>query len=451
MFELCIKGGTVATDARVFKGDVYVQEGRVAAIVEGGAPLPTKETVDAAGRLVFPGFIDSHAHLNDPGLTESEDFYTGTCSAAAGGITTVLEHPLTVPLPVNRAILQDKEALCKAKAVTDFGQFGASVPQSLPNLAEMAGYGVVAFKAFMPYSPEIPQSTDTELLDAMAALSGTGIPLVIHCENDNILATLTRRQIEAGRTTPADYEAAHTEINEVEAVGRVALFALHTGAKVHVAHCSSAAAVDVAAEYRAKGADITVETCSHFLSLDSRDVEKWGVYAICNPPLRSPEHVEQLWQRVLEGKVNLIGSDHATYTFEEKEAGLENVFQTPAGLTAIQTCFPVVFSEGVKKRNLPLEQFVALTSTNTAKRFGLYPRKGTLAPGSDADITIIDPGQSWTIAKDDLLYKMKWTPLMGRTLQGRVVHTIVRGRTVYKDGAILAKAGYGQFQRPVRG
>lgn len=218
---------------------------------------------------------------------------------------------------------------------------------------------------------------------------------------------------------------------------------------MHIVHCSIPQGVDIVEEHKKKGVDITVETCPHFLVFDHSIMEKEGIFAICNPPIRDRETVEELWKRVLDNKVDFIGSDHAAYTVEEKEAGLEDCFNTPAGLTGIQTGFIAFFSEGVMHRGMSLEQFAAMTSTNTAKRYGVYPKKGDIAIGADADFVIIDPRESWTVKEEDLFYMCPWSPYIGMNIDGKIEKTIVRGTVVYEDGRINVEPGFGKFVKRI--
>jgi len=449
LYDLCIKNGLIITPYNVFKGAILVKDGRIGALLEDRSILPqAKETIDAEGRYVFPGAIDPHVHLNDPGLTESEDFYTGTCSAAAGGITTVLEHPLTDPLPATYEILKEKLNEVKPKAIVDFGLWGACTPDNFKDVIEMAELGAIAFKGFLTWSPEIPSLSDGEIMKHMKTIAKLNRVLGIHCENQEIIDVFTKKLKKSGRKDPVAYAESRPEISEVEAVNRIALLAENTGVKVHIVHCSSPDAVEDAERYQGLGARVSIETCMQYLSLDIHTLEEQGVYAVCNPPLRSTESVEKMWKHILNGRINCLGSDHATYTIEEKEAGLEDIFKTPAGVTGLQTWVPLFFSEGVMKRGLELSRFSELCSTNAAKVFGLYPRKGIISVGSDADFMIIDPEAEWTISADKLFYKQKWSPFIGMDVKGQVDMTILRGEVVYKDGKIAGEKGYGEFIKP---
>lgn len=445
MFDLCIRNGILIDGSGRRLADLYVKDERIAAVVQGEV-FPAARTIDASGQYVFPGFIDPHTHLNDPpGGDVSEDFYTGTCSAAAGGVTTVIEMPLTTPVVATRQAFVNKRAICGRKAIVDYAMFGACTPDNGQELRLMREEGAVAFKAFLPYSTEIARLNDAQLWRVMERLAGTGILLSLHCENADMIAEFTRELQDQGQVRPEDYEKAHPEISEIEAVLRVALFAYKTGARVHICHCSLGEAVDIVDYYRSLGADLTVETCPHYLTLDERDVERWGVYCICNPPIRSQDSQKELWKKILEGKVDFIGTDHSAYLHTEKAEGKDNVFLTPPGITAMQLCYPLFYDEAVNKRGMAPERFVEMASTAAAKRYGLYPRKGSLDVGAEADLVIFSPEEEWVIRNEDLFYLEKWTPNVGRTVKGRVRETIVRGESVYRNGEILGQPGYGWY------
>ena len=449
MYDLCIKNGKLVNSERVFQGNIYVKDGVIAEIDETcGVIKESGRIIDAEGRYVMPGFIDPHSHLNDPGLTNSEDFYTGTSSAAAGGITTVLEHPLTFPLPANRKNLEDKRRIAEAKAVVDFCLWGALTPDNYDEVDKMIDAGAVAFKAFMPYSVEIPQVNDGQLLKHMRKMKDKDILIGIHCENDSIVNTCTADMVASGRTKPENYNEGRPEIAEIEAVNRVAHLAEESGAKVHVVHCSTSKSVDVIKEFKDRGTNISVETCPHYIALDEDDTRDLGPYGICNPPLRSRDNVEDLKKQMLKGYFDFVGSDHATYTFEEKEVGGDNIFNTPAGLTGIQTCFPLLYDLMVSKGGMDMVDFVKLSSSNAAKRFNIYPQKGEIAEGSHADLVIFDGEESWKVEEDVLHYMMKWSPYMGWNIKGKVKATISRGVTVFENDEILVERGHGRFIRP---
>lgn len=449
MYDLAIINGLVATEKEIKKAALYVNGGKISKICEDQKIHQAKRIIDAMGQYVFPGFIDPHVHLNDPGLTNSEDFYTGTCAAAAGGITTVLEHPLTFPLPDNLKDFIDKKEIGESKAITNFALFGACSENNQEEMAKIIEAGAVAFKIFLTYSTEIPMLNDGQILEKMKFLAPYDIVLAIHCENNDICEHYSKKMQAAGKTKPFDYPKGRPDISEIEAVSRMSLFAEKTGCKANVAHCTLKEAVDIVTQHRANGADISVETCPHYLILDESMMHELGVFSICNPPLRTRKEVERLWESIFEGKLDWVCSDHATYTFEEKLLNKENAFMVPAGTTGIETCFQLFFSEGVSKRGLPVNKFVELSSTNAAKRYRLYPQKGILAEGADADITIFDPNLKWFVNNTDLKQMMKWSPYQGMEVTGKVTSTIVNGHEVYDGKDIIAEKGSGKFVKPV--
>ncbi|WP_130861308.1 allantoinase AllB [Bacilliculturomica massiliensis] len=449
IYDLLIKNGKVYLDGEMRKTNLYIKDGVIREICREPVYEAAK-VIDAEGRYVFPGFIDPHVHLNDPGATKSEDFYTGTCGAAAGGVTTVLEHPLTFPLPDVLTAYDEKKKICKKKAVTNFGLFGACSPGNEEEMQKMIHSGAVAFKAFLTYSPEIPKLNDGEILEKMRFLADKDIVLVIHCENDDIVNYSTEHMKRAGRVSPEDYSDSRPEIAEIEAVSRMCLFAREAGCKISIAHCSLSGAVEIIEKEKRMGCNVTVETCPQYLVLNRGMMNEMGVLSICNPPLRKREETEALWRSVLAGKVDWVCSDHAPYTEEEKNQGEDDIFRTPAGLAGIETTYQILFSEGVVRRGMSIEQFVRLSSENAARRYGLYPRKGALAAGSDADIVIFDPAAEWVVDPGRLKQKLPFTPYAGMRIVGKVVTTIVNGIEVYDGKEIRAERGTGKYVSPGR-
>jgi len=447
MYDLHIKGGIVVNPEHIFRADVYIKNQKIAQISDGEESFKSKKIIDATGNYVMPGFIDPHSHLNDPGATESEDFYTGTCSAAAGGISTVMEHPLTFPLPSSPKAFIEKKKIAAQKCVVDFCLFGACIPDNYRDVDDMAEEGAIAFKAYMPYSVEIPQIDDGQLLSHLQNLRNTGIVLTVHCENDSIIRNLVAAMASNEKLTYSDYPTSRPEIAEIEAINRLSMFTQATGGKAHVAHCSTAAGIEIVSKHKAQQVDITVETCAHYLYFNVNNIKELGAFGICNPPFRGEEEVEKIWRLIEQEKVDFIGTDHAPYTIEEKEAEIHNVFDTPAGFSGIQTCFPFFYDQAVNKRNLDPRLFVRMSSTNAAKRYGIFPQKGIIAPGSDGDLVIFDPHKKHKVTPDILFYKIKKTPFMDMTIQGKVLMTIVRGTVVYDGKEIVVQPGYGCFVR----
>jgi allantoinase len=450
--DLVVKNGLVVTPAGARPLSVLVGDGRITGLVDAGFEPAADEEIDARGLIVFPGAIEPHCHFWDPGPTEREDWGTGTRAAAAGGITTVIEMPLSDPPTVDAAAIELKQEHASSNAYVDYALWGGIVPASMDDLsgriAELRERGAVAYKAFMCWSArEFPPIDDGVLLAAMEELAKHDFLFGLHAENDAVILSRQRAAIDAGRKAPQDYVDSRPEIAEIEAVQRAALFAEVTGARVYIVHMSTAAAVDEVLRARSRGVRIHAETAPQYLTLDRSALDRLGPYAKCSPPLRAPETVEALWRHILSGAIDTIGSDHAPFTRAEKDAGLDDIWGAPNGLTGIQTMLPLVFSEGVRRRGLSLEQFARLFAGNAAQIFGLDARKGQIAIGADADLLLLDPEETWTIDDEFLEYKNRWSPYSGLSVTGKVIRTIVRGQTIFVNGEIVGGRGYGEQVR----
>ncbi len=442
-----IAGGTVATDGAVFEADLLIEGGRISAITDRGAVDRVDERIDATGLVVMPGAIDTHAHFEDPGHTEREDFTTGTMSAAAGGITTVLEHPLTYPPVTTAQLYREKREMARQKVVVDFGLWGALTAPSIPEIAGQWREGAAGFKAFMPISdPSYPHVTDAEFLAGMREVKAVGGLVLVHAENDSLLqAGIARMQADGRRDALAHHESRPPFVEE-EAVHRALYLAAHAGVRIQIVHVSSPVSADLVRREKAEGRPASMEVCPHHLLLDLDDLVRLGPYGVCAPALRDRPLVERLWDAVLDGTADCLVSDHAAYTRAEKEPGWENIFDALLGCQVIQETVPLVLDEAFHRRGMPLDRFVRFSSTNAARITGLYPRKGTLLPGADADVVLYDLDGEWVVdSASQQFSKNPWSPFDGRQARARVVRTLVRGETVYADGEIKADPGWGRF------
>jgi allantoinase len=443
-----IAGGTVAADYGLFEADILIRDGRVVALGTGGhLPDAADEVIDAAGLVILPGAVDPHAHFEDPGHTEREDFTTGTRAAAAGGITTVIEHPLTYPPVTTVALYVEKREMARRKVIIDFGLWGALTRPSLEHMEGQWREGAAGFKAFMPISdPSYPNVTDAELLEGMRTAAGLGALVLIHAESESLLQANRDHLKAAGRTDIMAHPESRPAFVEEEAVHRALFLASQTGVRVQIVHGSSPVSVDLVREARRRDQAATIEVCPHHLLLDMDDYRRLGPWGCCAPALRERELVEGMWDRVLRGEVHSLVSDHAAYTREEKARGLEDMLECPLGCQVIQETVPLVLSEAVHQRGMSLPAFARFCATNSAQAAGLYPRKGTILPGSDADLALYDLSAEWTVdPREQQFSKNPWSPFEGRRVRGKVVRTIVRGTTVYCDGQISAAPGHGMF------
>jgi len=445
--DLVLTGGTVVTEHGPEHADIVVRSGRIAAIQAHGVERfdDADEQIDVRGLHVFPGGIDPHVHLGDQGQSEFEDFATGTASCAAGGLTTVIDMPLNLPPTIDAATLEARRREVAPKAYVDFGLWGGIVPGNLSELEPMARAGALAFKAFVCDAVDWFRASDADLFEGMREAVRLDRPVGVHSENDDITARLRERLRAAGRTDLDAHGESRPEVTEWEAIERVTLLARETGARTQVVHISTGEGVDTCTAARRAGARVGAEVTMHHLTLDETALRESGTFAKCAPPLRARHQVEALWRRLLAGEVSNIGSDHSPATFAQKDLALHEHWDVPDGITGTQTLMPLLLSEGVHKRGLALEEFARLTATAAAKMFGLYPRKGAIRVGADADFAIADLDARFTITPERLLYKCPWSPNVGTEVQGEIVRTIVRGTTVFNDGELVGEPGAGVY------
>jgi allantoinase len=446
--DLILRGGTLVDGGGIRQVDLAVSEGRIAAVepdVEGTAD----EEIDAGGLHILPGAIDAHAHFNEPGRTEWEGFATGSRSLAAGGMTAYVEMPLNAyPPTVDAARLDQKVALARASSLVDFAFYGGLVPGNLEHLEELAERGVAGFKAFMSTTGTVDfqPADDLTLYEGMEKAAELGLPVLVHAENKEITDELARRRVGTLRTTMRDYLHSRPVVAELEAIGRAILFAEETGCSLHVVHVSTGRGVALVAAARERGVDVTCETCAHYLVLTEEDAEALGAVAKCAPPLRPKEDLEALWAQVVLGNVEFVTSDHSPCPPEMKLG--DDLFRAWGGIAGCQSLLNVMLDEGHHGRGLPLEEIVGMTSRKVADRFG-FAGKGRTEVGADADLALVALDEASTLREQDLLYRHRVSPYVGCAFRGKVVRTIVRGITVYRDGQV-ASDPVGKFVKPGR-
>lgn len=433
-YDLLVRDGLLVRADGLYQADLAVYEGRIVAI-EPELSGSAREEIDARGLHIFPGCIDAHVHFNEPGRTSWEGFASGSRSLAAGGATAFFDMPLnSSPPTLSRADFLSKHEAASSSSLLDFAFWGGLTPDNLDRLEELAECGVIGFKAFMAHSglEEFRAVDDLTLYEGMEKAARLGKLVAVHAENEQMTAALARRTLAEGRTGARDYLNSRPVIAELEAIERAILLASETGCVLHIVHVSTGRGVQLVVEARARGLDVTCETCPHYLVLSEEDMLHLGAVAKCAPPLRSRVEQESLWHHLLASDVQFVASDHSPAPPEMKVG--DNFFQIWGGISGCQSLLQLLLTEGHEERALPLPTIAALTSEHVAQRFGLADNKGRLAPGMDADMVLVDSHRQEVLRKQDLFYRHQHSPYIGRSLRGGIVRTLLRGLTVFRDG-----------------
>jgi allantoinase len=434
LYDLILRNGTLVTAEGISQADLAITGGQIIAIAPELEGTCAAE-INAQGMHIFPGVIDAHLHFNDPGRAHWEGFTTGTRALAAGGTTAFFDMPLnSSPPTINAESFDLKCREAQAHSLVDFGLWGGLVPGNVDCLEELAGRGVVGFKAFMSNSgiEDFASVDDVTLYEGMQRAAQLGRMVALHAESDQITGILARRARAQGKTGIRDYLGSRPVVAELEAIERAILFAQETGCKLHIVHVSSGRGVALVAEARAKGIDVSCETCPHYLVLTEDDVERLGAVAKCAPPLRTREVQEELWQQLHAGNILMVTSDHSPAPAEMKTS--PDFFQVWGGISGCQSLLQLLLTDGYYERQLPLSTIASLTSASIADRFALGPHKGRIAIGADADLVLIDLQESSVLHTDDLYYRHPHSPYVGKTMRGRIHRTLVRGNTIFLDG-----------------
>lgn len=448
-----VKGGRIITATQDYVADLLIEDGRIKAVGAFGG-IEAGETVDAAGHLVFPGGIDPHTHLDTPvaGTVISDDFDTGTRAAAVGGTTTIIDFAIQEKGSDPRASLMKWHAMADGKAAVDyaFHQILTDLPDSmLPALDGLVEEGVTSFKLFMAY-PNAWMLDDGVIFKAMRYSAENGGFIMLHCENGYAIDALVEDALARGETDPIFHARTRPSLAEDEATRRGIALAEMAGVPLYVVHMSSAGAVQAMAEARRRGVRAYAETCPHYLLLtDDRLTEPdfQGANYVCSPPLRSSDHHDPLWNGLRAGDLQAVGTDHAPFFFEQRQVGKEDFSKIPNGLPGIEWRMSLLYHHGVAEGRISLNRFVEITSTNAAKLFGLYPRKGEIAPGSDADLVVFDPAGATTLSKATQVTNCGYNPYEGSTLQGSIRVVMLRGRVIVRADDYVASRPSGAFVR----
>ncbi len=447
-YDLVIKNGVVVTAVTTFPADVAIDGDTIVAVGRG---LRGRREMDAAGKLVLPGAVDMHVHLQMPigRFVSTDDFYDGTVAAAFGGTTSIIDFVETGPEETMVDAIAARRALADGRVVVDFGLHMTITPTDMPKLEQVAAAfaaGCTSFKLYMAYGHRLD---DGQLLRALTAVHAVGGLPVVHAENWDVIQALVAENVAHGRTSPHWHPRSRPALFEAEAVGRVIDMAAFVGAPVHIFHVSCGVAAVRIAAARARGLPVTGETCPQYLFLTQEVYDRPGVEGalpVCAPPIREEFEQEALWTAVQRGDLPVITTDHCPFTAAEKATGLDDYSQIPGGVPSIEMRLAAMYGGGVARGWLTLPQWVAVCCTTPAQLMGLA-RKGHLAPGYEADVVIFDPDAPWTVTPQTLHETAGWTPYEGLTLPGRVQTTIIRGQVVVADGELQVGAGYGRYLR----
>lgn len=447
-YDLIIRNGFVIFPDEVQKVDLVVKDGVIVKI-DKNVMGSSDRVIDAEDKYIFPGMIDSHVHFNEPGREIWEGFLTGSNMMAAGGITTFFDMPLNgIPSTIDRSALLQKANIGQKKSLVDFGLWGGLVPGNVNQLKELADAGVVGFKAFLSETGnrEFERVDDMTLLEGMKEIASLGKILALHAESGPITNVLTKWKKEQGCLSTDDYIETRPIVAEVEAVERAITYAKLTGCSLHFVHISSEEAILKIEEAKHDGVDVTVETCPHYLLFTHDDLVRKGPVAKCAPPLRKKPEQEKLIQQLLDGKIDMVTSDHSPCPYGMKDPMTHNLFQAWGGISGGQFTL-MAMVEMAKKYEIPLTKIAKWTSLHPATRFGLTT-KGKIAVGMDADLAIVSIDDSYTVTEDNFFAKHKQSLYLGHTFPCKIKATLLRGEVVYENGHINGQERSGQWLRP---
>jgi len=448
-----IKNGKIITESCLIESDICIENGKITDITDN-INISNAKIIDAQGNYVIPGGVDVHTHLNlDIGIARSQDdFYTGTVAAACGGTTTIVDHMGFGPKGCSLKHQVDVyHEYATGNAVIDYGFHGVFQHLDKNILSEIKSIinneGIPSFKAYFTYGFKME---DCEVLQIMRELKKQGGLLTVHPENDSVVNFLRNELFEAGKITPIHHERSRPIQCEADVINRAILLAEMAGnAPLYIVHLSNALGLEYIKLAQNKGQNVLAETCPQYLFLDDTMYEKpnlEGLNYICSPPIRNKSNQTPLWDGLIDGSISTFATDHCPFSSNlRKKLASKDFRKCPGGLPGIETRIPLMFSEGVMKKRISIERFVEVCCTNPAKIMGLYPKKGTLSIGSDADIVIIDPNKKVSLSNNSLHQNVDYTPYERMEIQGYPILTMARGKVIVKDNVFIGKKGYGEF------
>lgn len=427
-----------------------VKGGVIVGLYQSGETPPAKETIDASGMLVFPGIVDAHVHSYSNPL---EGFEHSTPSAAAGGVTTFIEMPYDAGGPASSPDrFEEKIKRVQRLAIVDIALMATLKKEGQVEMIKpLVELGACGFKlSLMEADPDrFPRIDDGVIWETLPVIASYGVPVGFHAENQEIITKLITQFTKDKKTYPKAHCETRPPASEAIAVLKLLELAYWSRVQLHVYHVSHPRSIQLIRRYREESVDVTAETCPHYLILNKDHMDRLKAFAKIDPPIRRKEDADEMWELLESGAIDMITSDHAPWPLEKKQAPV--IFDNASGAPGVETIFPLLYSEGVAKRNLSPVQLAKLLSENPAKRFKFYPKKGHIALGADADFAILSPSDRWTIHGENMRSSAGWTPYEGLTVEGRVARTILRGKTIYDGKAVTGKAGDGKFVPALKG
>ncbi len=455
MARTLIKGGTVVTAVDTYAADVAIVDGKIAAIFgDGGAPAGTFDrTIDAKGKYVLPGGIDVHTHLDMPfgGTNASDDFETGTLAAAYGGTTSIVDFAMQTKGQPLRTGLDLWHSKAEGQTAVDYAFHMIMTDVTEDTAAEMGtlvNEGITSFKLFMAY-PGVLMADDGMIFRAMQRASDIGALICMHAENGIPIDILIGQALKNGHTAPKYHTITRPQIAEAEGTHRAICLAEMAGAPVYIVHLSAERALKQVVEARDRGLPVYAETCPQYLFLSEADVAREGFEGakfVCTPPLRPAYMQEDLWRGLRTHDLQVVSTDHCPFCMKgQKELGKDSFAKIPNGMPGVETRLYLLWDGGVRKGRISMNRFVEITSTAPAKLFGLYPNKGTIAVGADADLLVWDPEKRHTLSYETLHMRVDYSPYEGQEVVGGPTHVLSRGKVVIENGKYVGKKGDGRF------
>ncbi|GHV95688.1 dihydroorotase [Spirochaetia bacterium] len=443
VYNALLKNGMLVGAKESFAADIAVADGKIACIGAADSSLTAELVYDARGKFILPGVIDAHVHFREPGLTHKEDFETGSAAAAYGGITMIADMPNTQPVTSTVERFREKVCFAEEKSYIDFGLFALLNGENAGEIEGLQKAGALGFKIFLGTSTgDIAAPPADIMLEQLRKIAGMGKRIGFHAENNELNARFTALcRAGANPEDPALLARARPDISEADAIAAAIGFAEQSGAHIHIHHVSSRLGADLIRSAKKRLVPVSAETCPHYLLLDEDDYPRLGKAMKVYPPIRSKADREALWAALLDGTIDMIATDHAPHTAEEKERPL---WEAMSGLCGVETSVRLMLNE-VNKGRLSLNDYVRLASEAPARIWGLYPQKGSFVPGSDADFTIVDMEKIGVIRTNELHSKNKTGVYDGIETRGIPVAAMIRGDFVMRDGELCGKRGFGKF------